>query len=598
MSLLTKILFLSLLSLINLQTCDVNVNNCLKCNPMTNLCVQCSYSVYIPDENGGCVPYQKCTAGLNFCDQCNSKETLCLVCDIGYYPDENGACSYTDNCEISYNGDCLNCKNDFYLLDNKFCKYKYSEDLKNCKEINSETGKCSSCESGYFLSSSDFKCIEIKNCMESIFGVCQKCNEGYYLDKQDDTCKEAKNNFSNCQLSIDGETCEQCADLHYFTEKSKKCVSYNFCEESDENFNCIKCVENYYMTIFNNSCTQEQNCKYGDKDLGICTQCLPKNYLDYKDGKCKTNQEENDFKFCSIVSDEKCTFCDSDYDLSEDFKCTNTKNCALGKNGVCESCQDNFYLGKDNICTNVENCIYSYMYICYECIDNYIYNRKSMKCEEITNENFKNCRSSSDGTECDYCKANYYLSLVDHLCYSNEEKGNLYKCAISSDGKICSQCVANYYLGEKDKKCSKNLGCALLSENDNEVCAECENTFCLDLKKGTCFDNENPPTDENELIYFNCNKTNEEGTECEECINDNFEIINGLCYNIGGCEKIEDGKCVECKEKSQCVNKNYGCVDSFGDNCLKCDNDLDLDTCDECREGYEFDKFGNCVESE
>ena len=349
------------------------------------------------------------------------------------------------------------------------------------------------------------------------------------------------------------------------------------------------------MTYYNNSCTQEKNCKYGDKDLGICYQCQENNYLDLKDGKCKSNQENNDYKFCSIIS-EKCTFCDSLYYLSEDKKCTETKNCASAKNGICESCIENFYLGKDNFCTNVENCAYSFMYICNECIDNFYYNINSLKCEKINNDKFKNCKSSFNGTQCDFCKSNYYLSLVDHLCYNNEEKGNLYKCVITDDtGKLCYQCEKGYYWGVKDFKCSKIEGCALLSEKNDEKCSECEETFCLNLKNGICFNNENSPNNENELIYFNCNKTNEEGTFCEECINDNFEIINGVCYNIEGCEKLEDGKCIECKEKSQCLNKDFGCVDSFNDGCLKCDNSLDFDICDECKEGYELDKDGICV---
>ena len=61
---------------------------------------------------------------------------------------------------------------------------------------------------------------------------------------------------------------------------------------------------------------------------------------------------------------------------------------------------------------------------------------------------------------------------------------------------------------------------------------------------------------------------------------------------------MEGGKCVECKEVNKCVNQDFGCVESFGDNCLKCDNNMDFDTCDECRVGYEFDKFGNCVKTE
>ena len=40
----------------------------------------------------------------------------------------------------------------------------------------------------------------------------------------------------------------------------------------------------------------EKNCIEGDKDLGICNACIDNYYLDYNDGKCKSIQENNEFK--------------------------------------------------------------------------------------------------------------------------------------------------------------------------------------------------------------------------------------------------------------------------------------------------------------
>ena len=39
----------------------------------------------------------------------------------------------------------------------------------------------------------------------------------------------------------------------------------------------------------------EENCYNGDKDLGICIECKDNYYLDFNDGKCKSNQENNEF---------------------------------------------------------------------------------------------------------------------------------------------------------------------------------------------------------------------------------------------------------------------------------------------------------------
>ena len=107
------------------------------------------------------------------------------------------------------------------------------------------------------------------------------------------------------------------------------------------------------------------------------------------------------------------------------------------------------------------------------------------------------------------------------------------------------------------------------------------------------------PENEEQKIYFNCNKTNEEGTECETC-NDYSELINGICVNKNECAEEKDGECVKCNEKSHddynlCLNNFYGCVKTYVSNCSRCDNMFDFDECNECREGYKLDEYSNCV---
>ena len=598
----------SFLSINSQATCEINKNNCKICTPHNFLCKECLLDIYTPDENGGCIPSKKCILAQNYCNECNSKGNQCLVCDIGYYPDENGACSFTDNCEISYKGECLICKEDFILLDNKFCKYKYNDDLLNCKIINTSNGLCETCDKNYYLNSGDLKCIDIENCYESKLGICQMCNEGFYLDKQDNKCKEKTDIFVNCKITIDGKNCDECSNGYYFTEVDNKCVSTNFCYESENNY-CKKCIDGYFLTENGLSCSKEEKCSYADKDTGICISCINGYYLDINNGTCKSNQENNKFKFCKIFY-EKCISCQNDYALSEDGKCTSTDNCIETENGICLSCKDNFYLGLDNKCNFVEHCIYSGNSTssysnCKECELNYYYNYNTMKCLNAT-EKFINCKSSDyDGVNCSVCRDNFYLSQIDHLCYNNSEKNIFYKCERTDiNGTFCDSCINGYFLGEKDKLCSKIEGCSI-SENENK-CLECDEYYCLNKKNGKCYDNYYPPEEENNLIYFNCNKTNEDGTECEECVSDNFEIINGLCYNIGGCEKMEDGKCIECKDWKEdnmgwsifCINKDFGCVEGYTLNCNKCDNSLDFKNCNECKEGFEFNEFNDCIEVE
>ena len=161
--LISKIIFSS-------QDCVAGTNLCTKCNPITKLCIKCEKNIYAPDDKGGCTNAKKCFFGYNHCVQCNEDETLCKECDVGYFPDENGGCSITENCEISYKGDCIKCTDNYILIGRqnyyssiseyiRICKPLSSESLQNCDSINYERGTCYSCKNGYYLSKKDYLLI-------------------------------------------------------------------------------------------------------------------------------------------------------------------------------------------------------------------------------------------------------------------------------------------------------------------------------------------------------------------------------------------------------------------------------------------------------
>ena len=179
-----KLIFLLFLKLISfsISICITDQNHCIKCNPMTNLCIKCEKNIYIPDKNGGCECSHKCTLGANNCLECNYNGDLCLKCIEGYFPDENGGCSYTDNCEVAYKGKCLKCKENFVLIGEekeeyekekeiKYCKSLYFGDLKNCEKVSLSSGLCEKCKEGYFMTSGENKCILTENCSESALNV-------------------------------------------------------------------------------------------------------------------------------------------------------------------------------------------------------------------------------------------------------------------------------------------------------------------------------------------------------------------------------------------------------------------------------------------
>ena len=593
--------------IILLPSCKEGINNCFRCNPLTQLCDKCTLDIYNPDDNGGCQPSEKCIIGKNYCEECDGEGKKCLKCEKGFYPDDNGGCSFDENCAVSSYGYCLQCKDDYFLIGEnngiKICKSKFLDEFRNCEKINYNTGFCELCKEGFFLNSGDKKCLDKENCYESIYGKCVLCNIGFYLNIKENQCIiQSGSSLIYCKESLDGKKCEVCEDDYFLHEKGT-CLNVKYCSEGDS-VNCQKCIENYYLTKDYSACTKEKNCYSGDKLNGLCNSCIENYYIDLKDRKCKSNREKDSFAHCKKVEDDKCSVCENDYILSEDKKCTKTKNCAeVDDNGKCVSCLEKYYLGLDDRCSTVKHCIYSEVYVdCKECEDGYYYNSTSSLCLKYI-EGFENCKLttvSGNDTYCYYCKDGFYMNQTNHLCYDNKDKkSKFYKCLLTDIyGKKCISCENNYYLGYSDHKCSKIRGCDL-SENEN-TCIECDDRHCLDQKTQKCENNEEI-IDEEHKFYYRCKKTNEEGDACESCL-DEFELSeDGFCVDKEHCVEEEDGVCTKClnnRKYSSCLNKYFGCVPTSYMKCIECNNNLDFDICTKCRGDYEINEDGHCTEIE
>ena len=588
--------------IISTPSCKDNTNYCKTCNFITNICQKCENpEIYIPDENGGCVGAKKCVLGKNFCLECELDGSLCKKCEENYYRDENGGCTYSEGCEISYLGECLKCKEGFILVGSKygfkFCKSLSIENYKKCAKINYETGLCEECEEGYYLTSKDNKCIKTENCKETIFGNCISCNDGYYYYKKEDKCEVKIDNFKYCKQSLDNKTSEICDDDYYLDENGI-CVETHHCSESEYD-TCKKCKKGYYLSS-NNICTNIENCDIVHKETSICLYCKKNYYLDKKDYTCKSNGENNHFKYCQEALFNQCIKCENNYYLDEDFKCTNSPNCIESENGVCKTCEKYFHLDLNNICINIDKCIKTNNGFCIECEDGYYYNKYNGTCLKM-HDNFMNCKITCDyGDKCCECKDNFYLYEFDNLCYDNTKEENFIKCAHVNINETCDSCHDGYYLGSEDNKCCKVEKCKIV-KNEN-TCFECEPFYCLDVKKQECVDNDYLE-DINNKIYISCNRTNKEGTACEECI-EGYEVNEkGFCVDIDYCEEKKDGKCVKCKDilsKNQyefCANEIFGCLESAKYNCLQCNNLENLYECTECKEGYKNTILG-CIKTD
>ena len=593
---------------LSIEYCWEGENNCSKCNYMTKLCVKCSLNIYVPDKNGGCEMAKKCFLGKNYCNECSDELDRCKICEKGFFPDDNGGCSYTDNCKISYKGECLQCKDDFILigkneknskLKNNFilCKSLSSEDFKNCEEINLFNGICTKCKEGFYLNKGDNRCTETENCYESSFGICTKCIRNYYLNKKENKCLMQNENFYRCQETINGENCDICDEDFYLSEDGK-CSQNNFCAKVGNMSECSECISNFYSSEYHSICTFTDNCYLADKDTGLCLSCFNDFCLDKKDGKCKSNSENNKLKYCR-TADDYCYDCFYPYFLGEDLKCSSSRNCAESENGICIICSDDYYLGLDNKCSNVENCVYSNDFGCIQCKDKYYYHAKNKICL-LEKEKFINCQLTDYyGENCKKCRENFYLNKKDNLCYSNKEYGDFYKCEETDiNGEYCNKCVEDYFLGKKYKKCSKIEGCEITL--DEIKCVECDEYHVLNVKDGKCEINYKI-NDEDKKYYYKCNKTNSEGTNCESCVDGYTLNDKGLCIDNSHCIEETDGICKKCQKNEDdnfnyCLNSDLGCVETDLENCLECNDIFDFNKCSKCLENYQLNDKNRCDE--
>ena len=390
----------------------------------------------------------------------------------------------------------------------------------------------------------------------------------------------------------------KCEKGYYYSEDGK-CSLTNFCANSNEDHTCLECIYGYFLSRDKSSCTNEKKCKTGDKETGLCIWCEDDYYLDFQEKVCKSNLEE--FKFCKIVNDGICVACDNFYYLAQDNKCSISANCSLTKDSLCLKCIEGYYLGLDYKCTNVEKCIYSRNNECNECEDGFYYDCFDKLCKESI-DNFKNCKINAfwEQTHCAACKNNFYLNQLDFLCYDNTEPGPFYKCQISNNmGTFCQLCVDGYFIGRIDLNCTKIEGC--LKSLDEDTCLKCEKYYCLD-NLGNCTDN-SYVISEDKKYYFRCKMLNEDGTKCELCDNALNTTEEGICYDDYHCIKNDYGECIRCQEENPrgyptyCLNKEFGCIDSFLHNCIRCDNIFDMDVCTECEEGYKINEYGECIKS-
>ena len=613
-----SLIFLFLISY-SYQKCTKGKNFCVLCELATDLCKQCESEIFKPDNQGGCEGAKKCKKNENHCLKCSDTSYKCEICDVNYYSDNNGGCTNVENCEISENGICKKCQENYALVNKGHyyleCVSMNTEELLNCEEYDIY-GHCLKCKENYYKNAGDNKCSITKNCLYSTNGTCDICDYDFYLDKSNTSnysClfNNETNNFWKCVSSEDGNKCDECL-TPYFLAENNICVTSKFCKLGIVSGlgRCSLCNDAYILSKDKFSCTISEECISGYGYNEKCKTCQNGYYNNLTDGNCYSNQEDNAQKYC-LIFDEKCEQCIDYLYLSEDFKCTTSKNCSESYLGNCTKCIDGYYLGKlDNKCIDVENCVKSdFFNFCEECDDGFFLNGFEECVDDDTNDSkYKNCKIVPYSTEeCSECKNGFYLNEIDHKCYDNSND-NFYKCARvindANGNNICAGCEWPYYLGEEDLKCTLTQGCAR-STKDSKLCEKCASGFCFNhIKNNICQPNWYLDEEEENEICYGCIDTLSQESKCNTCEEGYTLSSSGFCMKESLCNRKEGNNCVECKQnlkvegyvKSYCLNNRYGCMEST-EGCLRCDDFYNPNICNECFQGFYLDEdFGFCYE--
>ena len=398
------------------KICQECPDECISCIS-ENICTECIEEYKLID--GHCEKY--CSIGPN--EQCKScdfdEKDTCKECNFGYYLPNNitnkSICnSCGQNC-ISCYGDeneaiCIECVNEFYVLNNKSCSYCGSPRIKKCHQENEYNITIDECYSDYILFKN--RCIEKCNisnylskcsvCNEEYDKLyqCRQCKEGYYLpnDLDNITCYYCPNNCKSCEGTEDNPICTECYDGYILS--GGKCL-----------LNC---------TVGNN-----ELCKSCSTDEGNVDKCYECN-----DGYYLSNNVE-DQKQCHICPDNCQSCTDIEYN-----------------NPNCTKCDTGYYLAKNEINR------YSYYYnpiIFYRCLPcnitgctKYKPNSDTCICIECDSSETERIKYGNINNE--------YIS-----CYGRCEIGELDKCKTCGNNiGECGSCNGGYFLNS-NRKCVINF---------------------------------------------------------------------------------------------------------------------------------------------
>lgn len=519
-------------------------------NPLSSIeCTSCNegyYPIYVEDIILFC--NKLCDIGEGkMCKTCHTEnQNQCGTCNPGYYlPNDDmkkfecKKCSdLIENCEDCHGSKnsivCTACKNSYFLSTEKNrCEPLCSVGSNNlCKTCNTETNKCATCNSGYYLPSDDENQSECKRCSD-INDKCQECH-GTKTSVKCLSCKSGYIPFYNNNNEI-----EEC-NLPCETG------SGNLCKTCDSvNNQCSSCNEGYYLPTDDlyklqcKKCTDiVKNCKecHGELNSVTCD--------DFGEGdkqKCGPTCRTGPNELCLTCDDvlNQCATCNIGYYLPTDstYKLTcnrcdyligHCRDCYGSLSSItCTQCYDNYILS-NNVCTLPqqqmceigpgEKCLTCNQDKCATCNEGYYLpsdDEQKIKCKKCSVEGCRSCYGTKNSDTCTECYSHlrpiFENSIIKQCTNYKCTTGPNEKClTCDRDKDICGSCNPGYYLPTDSptklecQKCSIE-NCAVCSGTMSwNVCSPCKDGFAPILQDG---------------VITQCKKTCKIGPEelCKTC---------------------------------------------------------------------------------
>ena len=400
------------------EGCNYELSNCDKKDGKCENCIRGYFNDYCNETCN-----EHCLGGIYSCDPKTGK---CDKCEELYFGPK---CEYKSEIEFCIkvnmtNGECLECKETYYLVNNTCrecsnnCTNKKCEDItgycESCKELNMFGVECEKyCSPFCQNNGTNYICDRKEGfckygCQSGYFenDFCTDCREGYYSINEgcQNECSDNCENKLNCDPN-DG-SCNICKNGYWGKQCTENCDE--ICKKKECNHDtgeCFDCIDGYFKNG-----TKCQICPINCNTCGEGGKCITCKDGKYGEEKCDLNCSIHcEGNTCDIKG--RCN-CESKY--WGDF-CDN----------ICKGCSDNGCEDKEGICND------------HYCLDNYYDPRK---CDQECSEKCEGQKCDLFTGECISCPNNMWGKNCSEECSDEcKDDGRLECCYIKKNEKIPSK---------------------------------------------------------------------------------------------------------------------------------------------------------------